>query len=82
MSVNQGEFSHRKMTLAIFFTGGFGRGLSAIQNGKHLAEISSSPTITKVVDEFTLLLFSSIRYIINTTSGEALIRARQPGTDT
>ena len=62
--------------------GGFGRGLSAIQNGKHLAEISSSPTITKVVDEFTLLLFSSIRYIINTTSGEALIRARQPGTDT
>jgi hypothetical protein len=32
--------------------------------------------------DVTLLLFSSIRYIFNTTSGEALIRARQPGTDT
>jgi hypothetical protein len=42
------------MTLAILFTGGFDRGLSAIQNRKHLAEISSSPTITKVVDEFKL----------------------------
>jgi len=34
--------------------GGFGRGLSAIRNRKHLAEISSSPTITKGVDGFKL----------------------------
>jgi len=52
------------MTLAIFFTGGFGRGLSAIQNRKHLAEISSSPTITKVVDEFKNLTHSSIGAIL------------------
>ena len=31
---------------------GFGGGLSAIQKRKHLAEISSSPAITKGVDEF------------------------------
>jgi len=36
----RGKLSHRTMTLAIFFTEDFGRGLSAIQNIKHLAGLS------------------------------------------